>query len=656
MLESTSYSGTEISELKFFFNYIDLYQNYAIAKYLINNVTEFGIRFSISGTIYDHESSRISELKKQMSQCLFKTLNEFIDRVIENDYIIYDISSNSKARNNEGCLYESEYSRRRSHSSYTKHKHIEHIVNLFEKKVNGKVRTLIICPGYSFGESNDIFHYIFKLAYLNKQKIPIVEPGNQVIPIIYVKDLARIIGKIIGDFPPSEKKYIFAIQPNFWTIKSFTRAIVNSVAGNVMKVTIMPKNCLMNYEEDLFPQRVIDAITTPLKLVPTYLKDFKYTFTNIEEIGKVLVNEYRIERNLLPIKILIDGPPLSGKSMIAKEIAEYYNLNYFDPMTANTKELIEEWQEYLKDLSNYASIKQKCHEETLKYQIRCIKTIIASKLYSENQGYVIDGFPFTYIQASEIFLHTDFDENEQGKNVETQLYTNEFTEPQSKKFKTSSIMPNFVVFLNISDELVFKRGMELSCKEVLETGNNEENVCQRLEEFRERDEHEDTSLTNFFYDYNVIPQCFAINEDSIYNEIIDAIKIKIGSPHTSKIQAERETKLRQWTHEFEILKHEEDMAAEAKSLPFRQYLAKFVLPTLTEGILEIVRVRPEDPIDYLAEFLFKNNTPGHITSDKHTQEMKKLLLGDENESILSTLDSYILNENEFKCMDSTEER
>jgi adenylate kinase len=49
---------------------------------------------------------------------------------------------------------------------------------------------------------------------------------------------------------------------------------------------------------------------------------------------------------------------------------------------------------------------------------------------------------------------------------------------------------------------------------------------------------------------------------------------------------------------------------EVQSEPLRQYLVKFVMPTLTAGLVEVAKVRPEDPIDFLAEFLFKQN-PGN---------------------------------------------
>merc|ERR1712086_666924 len=58
--------------------------------------------------------------------------------------------------------------------------------------------------------------------------------------------------------------------------------------------------------------------------------------------------------------------------------------------------------------------------------------------------------------------------------------------------------------------------------------------------------------------------------------------------------------------EEEVRKQETDML-EARSLPLRQYLMANVIPALTEGMLDVVKMKPEDPIDYLAEYLFKKN-------------------------------------------------
>ena len=44
-----------------------------------------------------------------------------------------------------------------------------------------------------------------------------------------------------------------------------------------------------------------------------------------------------------------------------------------------------------------------------------------------------------------------------------------------------------------------------------------------------------------------------------------------------------------------------------RAIPLRNYLMQNVIPTLTEGLIEVCKLKPEDPVDYLAEWLFKNN-------------------------------------------------
>ncbi|DAZ97275.1 TPA: hypothetical protein N0F65_009326 [Lagenidium giganteum] len=56
---------------------------------------------------------------------------------------------------------------------------------------------------------------------------------------------------------------------------------------------------------------------------------------------------------------------------------------------------------------------------------------------------------------------------------------------------------------------------------------------------------------------------------------------------------------------LELIHAEEAELLEARAKPLRTYLMDTVLPALTEGMLEVVKVQPDDPIDYLAEFLFK---------------------------------------------------
>jgi adenylate kinase len=47
---------------------------------------------------------------------------------------------------------------------------------------------------------------------------------------------------------------------------------------------------------------------------------------------------------------------------------------------------------------------------------------------------------------------------------------------------------------------------------------------------------------------------------------------------------------------------------ECDDLNMRQFLMKYIIPLLTEGMIEVWKVGPLDPVDYLAEFLFKKSS------------------------------------------------
>lgn len=56
----------------------------------------------------------------------------------------------------------------------------------------------------------------------------------------------------------------------------------------------------------------------------------------------------------------------------------------------------------------------------------------------------------------------------------------------------------------------------------------------------------------------------------------------------------------------EIKQHMKDLKS-CDKLSMRQFLMKFIIPVLTEGMIEVCKVGPIDPVDYLAEYIFKRS-------------------------------------------------
>lgn len=57
------------------------------------------------------------------------------------------------------------------------------------------------------------------------------------------------------------------------------------------------------------------------------------------------------------------------------------------------------------------------------------------------------------------------------------------------------------------------------------------------------------------------------------------------------------------TSRLEEVKRQEKELLENQSIPLRNYLMKHVMPTLTQGLIECCKVRPDDAIDYLVSLI-----------------------------------------------------
>lgn len=55
-----------------------------------------------------------------------------------------------------------------------------------------------------------------------------------------------------------------------------------------------------------------------------------------------------------------------------------------------------------------------------------------------------------------------------------------------------------------------------------------------------------------------------------------------------------------------IKSHMEELKAQDK-LNMRQFLMKQVIPVLTEGMIDVYKVGPTDPVDYLSDYIFKKS-------------------------------------------------
>ncbi|KAF4102080.1 adenylate kinase 7 isoform X1 [Onychostoma macrolepis] len=532
---------------------------------------------------------------------------------------------------------EENYRRRKAHPNFHNHIGLEKLVIKLGKTKSSQFSTYVVASGLQYGMGEHLFHLFFKMSWLGEvSQVPIFGDGSNIIPTIHINDLAGVIQNVI-DHKPKPQSFV-AVDDSKNTMEDIVKAVTFMLGpGKTQNVS----------KEEIYlirdlTQTDIDSLLLNLRIEATYLKG-NFNIQWVSETGMVenieqITEEYKQTRGLLPLRICILGPPAVGKSTIAERICKHYKLHH-----VKLKETITETLENLEScvrIEDEENDQSEAHEflDTLKenmnqnegrlddqYVIRIMRDKLRTKPCM-NQGFVLDGFPKTYEQAKELFTGDEEPEGLQSKH--------------EKK-----IIPEFVFFVDATDVFLKKRVLNLPETVVEGTSYTPEQFLRRLADFRERN-IEDETLLNYFEDLEIHPEHLEItsNDDSEYLLVIEKVCKKVGKPKNYGIileeveeeerrQAEQQLKERaaqraeavrreeeeaqkrdhrwgEWNQQLEEVRRQEHDLLESQSELLRNYLMKDVMPTLTQGLIECCRIRPGDPIDFLAEYLLKNNPEG----------------------------------------------
>ncbi|KAI9209622.1 uncharacterized protein BJ171DRAFT_560904 [Polychytrium aggregatum] len=535
----------------------------------------------------------------------------------------------------EAFLAEDEYRRRKAHPNFKLHIAAEKSIIKFGKKSN--LKTYVLASGLVYHSGDSIFHYLLKAGWHNEEKLICYGEGNNILPTIHLDDLCNIVVEVADTQP--ENKYMLAIDDSKHSLYEITKAISEALTtGKVKKV---PKEHAFLYHG--LTQSDYDMLLVNLRLEPGHVKDmsfeWKYESGLVENLPQLL-QEYKDARGLSPLKIVLHGPPASRKTFFAKKIAEHYEIHLIE-VEKTVQAAIDRLESRVNGSTNadeqeddteadkelLEELKEAAKANNGRYPEEHIINFIREKLRSmpcRNQGYILDGFPNTLEEATQLFRPAPEDE---GKDDKGNPNVDDLT------------IPEFVLTLECSDEYIKENVMALPESAIAGTKNAEEALVRRLEEFRAMNTDENTVL-NYFDELEIHPIPIAV-ENVAPEDVMGTIIKHIGKPHNygptpeqlaekrrlaeeakireaalaeeerqkrEKEEAERHAKaVAEWNARMEEVRKQEQDVLEAQSVPLRNYLMKFVMPTLTSGLIEVCKIRPEDPIDYLAEYLFRNN-------------------------------------------------
>uniref|UniRef100_A0A8D3BXJ0 Uncharacterized protein n=1 Tax=Scophthalmus maximus TaxID=52904 RepID=A0A8D3BXJ0_SCOMX len=529
-------------------------------------------------------------------------------------------------------LSEEEFRRRRPHPSFKDHNDVEKLVLKLGRGKKSKLAGYVVASGLQYGMGENLFHYFFKVSWMGKfPKVPVFGEGTNNIPMIHVNDLAGVIQNIIELKPKS--KYTVAVDDSKNTLEEIIKMISNTLGpGEIINVP----------EQEAIATKELQFLSVNLRLDVEILKEsFNIQWTSesgLVENMDVVVEEYKNTRQLHPIRIFLVGPPSVGKTTVAERLCRHYQIHHI-----RLKEVIEEKITQLELLNEndaehvseevaaaaqaqLDNINKSMEKNAGRLDDHLVFEIFREKLNSKpcrNQGFILDGFPKTYAQAQFIF------EEDQDVIIKKRGYNKKIT-------------PEHVIALEASDDFLTKRVQGLTESVAEKMRYTQDEFLPRLTRYRQLSGAEE-SLLDFFDELEIHPEHMEVTTDDLeYTDVVKKITVMVGVPKNYGLSPEeqeevdrKKEKLRrqtmaaeaaenkrrnetalaamaapyeEWVRTLRGVKRQEHELLEAHSLPLRNYLMKYVMPSLSEAMLEGCKVRPEDPVDFLVTYSFLPKT------------------------------------------------
>lgn len=85
-----------------------------------------------------------------------------------------------------------------------------------------------------YGHEEDDLNFLFKLAWNNAPYLPVLNSGENFIPLIHVDDLSRILHRLIEN-PPNKPQYILAVEQTATTLRKICKTLSRELGNGLYK-------------------------------------------------------------------------------------------------------------------------------------------------------------------------------------------------------------------------------------------------------------------------------------------------------------------------------------------------------------------------------------------------------------------------------------
>ena len=499
-----------------------------------------------------------------------------------------------------------DFRKRKPHPNFRAHYETELRASKLSRE-NPLVEVFILSCGIPYGDGEDMLFGLMKFAWGQQfnesvampmpiHAVPVIGDGENVVPMIHVRDLAQLLvstlkGQMID-------RFVMAVDKGNCKLNDMVEAVAKAFSNGQTK-HVTPDQALTI---PWVSEKLIDYLTADISAVNELLGRVKMTnadgfIGSIEQVKGEFLNV----RGVHPLRILVSGPPLSGKSYVASRISYRFSLPLItvDSLVAEAKK---------NENGYYTQFAQQLQGEISPNLLLDILKWKLQEVKCKNQGYVLDGLP----------SNRDFAEA---------LWTG------------STNAPDLFIELEASDAFLRARAKH-DPSMMLGIGNSDE-FDGRLSQYRQTNPQDDNHL---FYALDPTKtRAVTFNVDHLKDTLVPLVGEFIGRPRNfgkppslilrdteemarqkrlkqeklAKIEndlreaeeAKKREKEALITRQQEQIEQEETRLLAKFSKPQREWLVKTVAPTLAEGLCFLIGEMPEDPIQLLGCFIGTTLSP-----------------------------------------------
>jgi adenylate kinase len=369
------------------------------------------------------------------------------------------------------------------------------------------------------------------------------------------------------------------------------------------------------------------------------------------------------------------GPPGSGKTHYSRKIAQEYYLPHVtikdainEVLEGPPSEIKQRIQKTIDDSQAQAKTQKKKPKKTNKKKKKggkagddderprlptdLLTLIMQKKLQTapcRNKGFVLDGYPRTREEAEALFMKQADAAEDEDPPAPEEGEEGEEAAAAAPVSASGNIIPQFVLTFSCTEETAARRSRDMPADQFVDGHNDEDGFRRRWTKFvttndpQQADSQSPLSTMDGI-EILEIQEELADDEAKARNAIEiyleqgsrpfnyhptpeEALARASQAEADAKVQEEQDSKEQEQKQKVEasereatqlanrmrreLVLQEDQLLVEAASLPLRKYLMRSVVPALVDGLLDVCKMQPDDPIDSLAEFLF-NYATAHV--------------------------------------------